>query len=80
MPSVTVSQAAEACRYSSYGMILMDAMMPVLDGLEASVAIREDDKGSNNTKPIIAITANPFVEGPLEEYTICDALYKPITR
>lgn len=80
LPSPIVSQAVEACRDSSYDMILMDVMMPVLDGLEASVAIREDDKGSNNTTPIIAITANPFVEGTLDEYNICDTLYKPITR
>lgn len=80
LPSLVVSQAVEACRDSSFDLILMDVMMPVLDGLEASVAIREDDKGSNNTTPIIAITANPFVEGTLDEYNICDALYKPITR
>jgi osomolarity two-component system sensor histidine kinase NIK1 len=38
----------------------MDIMMPVMDGLEATIQIREDEKMSNSDSrtPIIALTAN----------------------
>ena len=43
-----------------YDMILMDEMMPVLSGTEATRAIRLLDRPDAKTVPIIAVTANAF--------------------
>ena len=40
----------------------MDVMMPVLDGLSATRAIRALDRADARTIPIIAMTANAFEE------------------
>ena len=42
--------------------ILMDVMMPVMDGLTAARAIRDLDRPDAKTIPIIAMTANAFAE------------------
>ena len=53
------ADAVEAWRAELFDVILMDIRMPVLDGLEATKAIRaaENQTGRNRT-PIIALTAN----------------------
>lgn len=53
-------EAVELFRENKYDVILMDLMMPVMDGLEATVKIREEEKINNSDRriPIIAITAN----------------------
>ncbi len=43
-------------------VILMDVMMPVMDGYEATRKIRGSDKANAKTIPIIAMTANAFAE------------------
>ncbi len=45
-----------------YDMILMDIQMPVMNGLEATQAIRALDRPDAGTVPVIAMTANAFVE------------------
>lgn len=45
-----------------YDLIFMDIQMPVLDGYQASAAIRETDRRDAGTIPIIAMTANAFTE------------------
>ncbi|MBR6060154.1 MAG: response regulator [Victivallales bacterium] len=45
-----------------YSAILMDMRMPVMDGLEATRAIRAMDREDAKTIPIIALTANAFDE------------------
>lgn len=39
-------------------LILMDLQMPVMDGFEATAAIREREKASGNRVPIVALTAH----------------------
>lgn len=46
----------------TFDAILMDIMMPVMDGLTATKAIRALDKPDAKTIPIIAMTANAFAE------------------
>lgn len=45
-----------------YQMIFMDVMMPCMDGLEATHAIRTSSHPDSETIPIIAVSANAFDE------------------
>jgi CheY-like chemotaxis protein len=53
-------QALELARRNSYALILMDMQMPVINGIEATRAIRNDSL--NTATPILAMTANAFDE------------------
>ena len=46
----------------TFDVILMDIMMPVMDGYQAARAIRGSGKKDAETIPIIAMTANAFAE------------------
>ena len=62
-------QAVEAFAASPVGgfdAILMDVMMPVRDGYEATRAIRAMDRLDAKTIPIFAMTANAFAEDRLK--------------
>ena len=55
------SEAIEALLRAEYALILMDCIMPVMDGLEATKRIRASEfLGRNQGIPIIAITACAF--------------------
>ncbi len=51
-------EALEAVSHLPYALILMDCQMPVMDGFEATHAIRKLDRASSRHIPIIAMTAN----------------------
>lgn len=53
-------EAVEKFSEAKYDFILMDIMMPVMDGIEATVKIREVEvmKQVEKRTPIIALTAN----------------------
>jgi CheY-like chemotaxis protein len=46
----------------TYDIILMDVQMPIMDGYQASSAIRHLDRSDALNVPIIALTANAFKE------------------
>jgi CheY-like chemotaxis protein len=49
-------EAVELAEKNAYDLVLMDIKMPVMDGLEATKAIRE----KHPDLPIVALTANAF--------------------
>lgn len=55
-------QEFESAKSGTYDAILMDVMMPVMDGLTAARAIRALERPDAKTIPIIAMTANVFKE------------------
>ncbi len=51
---------------NEYDMILMDIQMPVMNGYEATRAIRESKHGRAKDVPIIAMSANVFPEDEIQ--------------
>ena len=63
-------EAIEALATIKYDLVLMDCMMPILDGFEATAIIRaESSKVLDHNVPIIAMTANAM----MEDYDKCRA-------
>jgi CheY-like chemotaxis protein len=51
-------EVLSALETQAFDLILMDVQMPEMDGLSATMAIRERERGSANHLPIIAVTAH----------------------
>lgn len=52
-------EGVDAVRDKKFDLILMDLQMPVMDGYEATIAIRNGEAGEHNKNiPIIAVTAD----------------------
>ena len=76
-------EAVERFRRSSSGefdVILMDIMMPVMNGYEAARTIRSLDREDARKIPIIAMTANAFTEDKLraKEAGMNEHIAKPV--
>ncbi len=77
------AQAVERIRATppgAYDVVLMDIMMPVMDGLEATRAIRAMERTDCRTLPIIAMSANAF-DDDLKKSVACGMnghLSKPV--
>ncbi len=60
--SVDVAENGAIClekwRQTNYDIVLMDVQMPVMDGIEAAMKIREMERGRDTKVPIIALTAH----------------------
>ncbi len=66
------SKALEALRESDFDLILMDIQMPVMDGLEATKAIRSGAAGRDRADiPIVALTAYAM-QGDRERFLKAD--------
>lgn len=74
------AQAVSSCKATQYDMILMDIRMPVMDGVQATILIREMEAKSKRRTPIIALTANTMPQD-LRRYTasgIDECIPKPV--
>ncbi len=78
METQSATNGKEAVALTSqhkFDLILMDVQMPVMDGLEATHKIREQNGGS--AIPIVAFTANPN-RNMCFEAGMSDYLFKPV--
>lgn len=87
-------QAVERIRSTepgTYDVILMDIMMPVMDGLDATRAIRSMDREDCRSIPIVAMSANAFdddlkksvecgMNGHLSKPVEVDKLYQTLNQ
>ena len=55
------AQAVDKVLHGRYDLVLMDMQMPVMSGLDATRAIRLQEKGGVRHQPIVAMTANAML-------------------
>ena len=69
-------------RPGEFDVILMDIMMPVMNGYEAAKMIRSLDREDAKVIPIIAMTANAFIEDRMraKEAGMDEQIAKPVDR
>ncbi len=73
-------KAVEMCRTRHYDVILLDHMMPEMDGIETLKAIRDDERSMNRETPALVLTANALA-GSRQIYIdagFADYLTKPL--
>ena len=76
------AEAVKAVQEKEYDLVFMDHMMPGMDGVEATTAIRSLAGDRFQKLPIVALTANA-ISGAREEFLangFSDYLSKPIDR
>ncbi|MFZ4857441.1 MAG: response regulator [Desulfuromonadaceae bacterium] len=77
------SEAVQALKMIDYDLVLMDCMMPEMNGFDATTLIRDPDSGVlNHTVPIVAMTANATGEDRKKclESGMDDYLSKPVRK
>ncbi|MGI9486141.1 MAG: response regulator, partial [Geminicoccaceae bacterium] len=74
-------EAVDAVTNKAFDLVLMDCQMPVMDGLDATRAIREAATDEERL-PIVALTANDFdnIRAECLAAGMDDLLGKPFTR
>ena len=81
----------DATREGGYDLVLIDCQMPVVDGFEATRAIRRRESAGGPRLPVIAMTANAMkgdrercLEAGMDDYLSkpisVDALYALLTK
>lgn len=60
--AVNGREVLDLLAHESFDLVLMDAQMPVLDGVETTRLIREDEKKTGKYIPIVALTARAMEE------------------
>lgn len=77
-------EAVNKFLHVKYDVILMDCMMPIMDGFQATQKIREHEKEENIAKPILifALTANVGEDDRKKclDYGMNDFIPKPVKR
>jgi len=76
-------EAVDAFRAGAFDLVLMDVQMPIMDGYEATRAIRTFESETGRTRvPILALTANAVAEDVArsKEAGCSDHLTKPIRK
>ena len=73
-------EAFEGSAVHEYDAVLMDIMMPFMNGMEATQKIRALEREDAGTVPIIAMTANAFVEDKKQAMAagMTDYITKPL--
>ena len=73
-------EAVDLYKNHEFDLVLMDLQMPEMDGLEASAVIKSLKRYKKFPAPIVAVTANAFVEDRTKalEAGMDDFLTKPI--
>ena len=73
-------EALEILKNEDIHLVLMDIMMPVMNGYEAAKTIRSLNREDAKTIPIIAMTANAFTEDRIKakEAGMDEHVAKPI--
>jgi signal transduction histidine kinase/CheY-like chemotaxis protein len=78
---VNGAEALSLLELESFDLILMDCQMPVMDGFEATAAIRASEAKSSAHVPIVALTANALPEDRAKCLAVGmdDYLAKPVS-
>ena len=88
-------EALEAFHKQTFDVILMDVQMPLMGGVEATVAIREKERATGIHTPIIALTAHAmkgdrekylragmdgYVSKPIRRQELFDTIGQPVSK
>lgn len=80
-------EAVEMFRKNRYDVVLMDVQMPLMNGYEATKAIRELERGKKFHTPVIGLTANAMrgdrekcIEAGMDEYLSKPVYLKSLTN